>query len=100
PVRPEREVPTAPELEDLLRRSRPELIEHARRLGLKGVNRLTKAALAAQIQQADRPPAAPSEEPKPATTYHKLDLGFAPGEAREQVQVVPWASGRDRVTAM
>jgi len=90
PVRPEREMPTAPELEDLLRRSRPELIERARRIGLKGVNRLTKAALAAQIQQAGRPRAVPSEEPKPANTQHKFDLGFAPGEPREQVQDIPW----------
>ena len=100
PVWPEGEVPTGPELEDLLRRSRPELIEHAQRIGLKGVNRLTKAALAAQIQQANRPPAVPLEEPKPATSHHKFDLGFAPGEPREQVHDIPWGYGQDRVTAM
>jgi hypothetical protein len=100
PVRPEREVTTVPELEDLLRRSRPELIEHARRIGLKGVNRLTKAELAAQIQEAGRPLSVSSEESKPANTHHKFDLGFAPGEPREQAQDIPWSYGQDRVTTM
>src|SRR5215831_17965296 len=97
---PEQEVQTAPELEDLLRRTRPELIAQARRIGLRGVHRLSKAALAAQIQQAGRQRAVSEEEPVPQNTHHKFDLGLPPGEPREQARDIPWGYGQDRVTAM
>jgi len=97
---PEREVQTAPELEELLRRTRPELIAQAQSIGLRGAHRLSKAALAAQIRQAGHQRAVSEEEPAPPNTHHKFDLGLPPGDPREQARDIPWGYGQDRVTAM
>jgi hypothetical protein len=99
-MRPEREAHTVPEPEDLLRRTRPELIEYAQSIGLTGVHRLTKAALAAQIQEAGRQRGEPAAELEHANTLHKFDLGLAPDEPYEQARDIPWGYGQDRVTAM
>src|SRR5262249_60707450 len=87
---PEREPQTAPDREERLRRTRPELIAQARSIGLRGAHRLSKAALAAQIQQAGHQRAVSEEEPAPQNTHHKFDLGLPPGEPREQASDIPW----------
>src|SRR5262245_39969914 len=103
-VRPEPKAKTLPANEDLLRRTKAELLEHARSVGLTGVQRLTKTALAAQIQRAARKETEPPNEPEeqPADAPHKLDLGLAatPGNVREPQEDIPWGYGVDRVTAM
>ena len=99
-ARPRPEVQALPALEDLLRRSKAELVERARRAGLTGIHRLTKAALAARIQQAGRKPAARTDEQEPADTPHKFDLGLASGQDRGREEDIPWGYGQDRVTAM
>ena len=105
-VRLKPKVKTLPALEDLLRRTKAELTEQARSVGLTGTQRLTKAALAAQIQRAaqirkaGRKLAVPAEEQAAADAPHKFDLGLAPGEAREPREDIPWGYGLDRVTAM
>src|SRR5262245_8708297 len=103
-VRPEPKTKALPALEDLLRRTKAELLEHARSVGLTGVQRLTKTALAAQIQRAARNETKPPDEPEeqPADAPHKFDLGLAaePGNARARQEDIPWGYGVDRVTAM
>jgi hypothetical protein len=90
-----------PSLDALLRRTRLQLLECARDLGLTGRHRLTKDALAARLLQAlqELTTAALPATREPAARPHELDPGRptrTPGEAEH----IPWAYGQDRVTAM
>jgi len=108
-VRSDEVRPTVPSLEDLLRHTRRELIEYARGLGLDGLARLTKGALAARYLQAleriagpadsPRPSDAPRSFPRHASETPSADPALAPVDAREALQI-PWGYGQDRVTAM
>jgi hypothetical protein len=92
---------SAPSLEDLLRRTRTDLLKHARRVGLKGVQRLTKAALAVGIARALERPAPAAAAPEPVEDPRKFDLGLTASDAaREAKEDIPWGYGQDRVTAM
>jgi len=93
-------------LEALQRHTRRQLLECARRLGLTGLDRLTKEAIAKRFQVAlqglgvspePREPAANAEEP--ADLPRKFDLG-RPAETRTETEHIPWGYGQDRVTAM
>src|SRR5215472_2567149 len=86
-------------LEDLLRHTRRELIEYARAVGLEGLTRLTKGALAARYLQALERIAGPTDSPRPADAPPSVDPGLEPVEASEAKQI-PWGYGQDRVTAM
>ena len=87
---------TALSLEDLLRHTRRQLIEYARRVGLTGIHRLTKAALATRVRQEL---ARLADVQEPADVSRKFDLGFTSAEAAGQ-EDIPWGYGQDRVTAM
>jgi hypothetical protein len=92
---------STPSLEALLRRTRRQLLECARYLGLTGIRRLTKSALAARFLHAlqamigSGAPAAPESTHRP----HKFDLGQPP-ETPVEVEHIPWGYGQDRVTGM
>jgi hypothetical protein len=89
------EVP-APSIGDLLRLTRRQLLEYARSAGLRGLHRLTKAALAARFkQELERRAGAPG----PTGAPRKFDLGPTFTEAEEK-EDIPWGHGQDRVTAM
>ena len=87
---------TALSLEDLLRHTRRQLLEYARRVGLTGIHRLTKAALATRVRQEL---ARRADVQEPADVSRKFDLGFTSAEAAGQ-EDIPWGYGQDRVTAM
>jgi len=88
-------------LEALLLRTRRQLLECARYLGLTGIHRLTKDALATRFLEAlqemigSAAPVAPESTDRP----HKFDLG-QPTEEPVEVEHIPWGYGQDRVTAM
>lgn len=90
---------TAPSLEDLLRHPRRRLLEYARGVGLTGIHRLTKVALAARLLQELETLAVPAGAPEPADAPRKFDLGLTSAEAGEE-ENIPWGHGQDRVTAM
>jgi hypothetical protein len=90
---------TAPSLEDLLRHTRRQLLEYARSVGLTGIHRLTKAALAARFRQEVQRLVALEGTREPADAPHKFDLGLAPAETGGK-EDIPWGYGQDRVTAM
>jgi len=90
---------TIASLEELLRDSRQRLLECARSIGLKGIHRLTKAALAARVRQELERLAMLAGSQEPADAPHKFDLGFTPAEATPQ-EDIPWGYGQDQVTAM
>jgi hypothetical protein len=91
---------TTPLLEALLRRTRRQLLECARYLGLTGIDHLTKDALASRFLQAleDLIGYAGPGAPEP-TGPHKFDLG-QPAEGPVEAEHIPWGYGQDRVTAM
>jgi len=90
---------TTPSLEDLMRHSRPRLLECARCVGLTGVQRLTKAEIGARVRRALETLAAMVRAEESADAPHKFDLGRAPaGAVRDEN--IPWGYGEDRVTAM
>jgi hypothetical protein len=89
-------------LETLERLTRRQLLEWADRLGLTGVQRLTKGALAGRLESALRHlgvASAPPEPSEPAGDSHKFEVGRRRGDDRPPEQI-PWGYGRDRVTAM
>ena len=90
-----------PSLEALLRRTRDQLLECARRLGLTGLHRLSKDALATRFLQAlqEMVASAAPEAHGPARGPHRLDL-VLPTEAPVELEHIPWGYGQDRVTAM
>jgi len=93
----------APSLEDLLLRTRTDLLKYARRVGLKGVQRLTKGALAVRIIQALETPARAeaAQEPVAVDAPRKFDLGLTVSDAAGwENGDIPWGYGQDRVTAM
>jgi hypothetical protein len=100
----------------LRERKRADLLALAKELGLAGVSKLNKEALAVKVHEAARrlrqAPAASGAPvrpgggdatapagPEPAVTA-KLDLGPAADAAERPVQDIPWSYGQDRVTAM
>jgi hypothetical protein len=106
-------------LESLQRETRGLLLDCGRRLGLSGLDRLRKTALAERLLEALRtltpdesdatdqgarrppPPGAPAPVPAvdlPADAAHKFDLG--PQPPRPLPAHIPWGYGEDRVTAM
>ncbi len=87
---------TAPSLGDLLRHTRRQLLDCAKCVGLTGVHRLTKAALASRVQQELEKLASSGEA---ADAPHKFDLGVTSVEAYRPGDI-PWGYGQDRVTAM
>jgi hypothetical protein len=90
-------------LEALQRRTRRQLLECARHLGLTGIYRLRKDDLIGKLHEVlrglgveGRPEPA---EGGPLDLPHKFDLGL-PAEAEPLPEHIPWGYGRDRVTAM
>jgi len=92
---------STPSLEAVLRHTRRQLLEGARYLGLTGIHRLTKDALATQFLQALQRLAllVGAEAQEHADRPHKFDLG-RPTEAAVEAERIPWGYGQDRVTAM
>ena len=89
-----------PALQDLLRATRPRLLEYARCIGLTGIHRLSKAVLAERVERevarlvalagaVGGPRRAPGTAPDGAAAP---DGGGA--------EHIPWGHGQDRVTAM
>ena len=94
-----------PDVEDLLRSTRERLMDLARPLGLTGLSRLTKQAIATRVQRALQAIIRATSEPRPARGSdfadgsRKFDLGLP--ATRELVpDTIPWGYGLDRVTAM
>jgi hypothetical protein len=97
-------------LEELGRRSRAQLLDCARRLGLTGLGRLTKASIAERFQQAldtlltsvapapERPETPPARDAARGHPARKFDLG-QPAEPAP-TEHIPWGYGQDRVTAI
>jgi hypothetical protein len=107
-------------LESLQQRTHRQLLEASRKLGLSGVSRLTKDALAAKLGKTlpelarNRPSTAvkavgpvltrtePAAEPEPVpepVLSHKFEVGKH-GASKEEPRTIPWSYGHDRVTAM
>jgi uncharacterized protein len=95
-------------LESLRRRSHRQLLEVARRLGIVGLSRMTKDALAAKLwesigkKESVTAPAATDSAPAPADEDGHLTHKFELGEhgASEESRTIPWSYGMDRVTGM
>jgi hypothetical protein len=88
-----------PSLEALLRHTRPQLIDYARRIGLTGIHRLSKADLATRFRREFQRLAVRARAPEPADGPRKFDLGFTSVDD-DAPQDIPWGYGHDRVTAM
>src|SRR5262249_50682864 len=90
-----------PSLEVLLRRTRRQLLEVSRYLGLTGIHSLKKAALAGRFLEAlqELIGLADTGPPEPIDRPRKFDLGQPTGNAAE-TENIPWGYGQDRVTAM
>ena len=93
-------------LESLQRQTRAQLVEWSQRLGLTGVTRLTKDALAQRLQQAlealglgEARTGKSGEAGEPPDVARKFDLG-RPAEHAVAPEHIPWSYGQDRVTAM
>ena len=87
-------------LETLERLTRQQLLDWADRLGLTGVRRLTKVALAGRLESALQTLGVTPEEPsEPPATSRKFDVGRRRGSEGPPEQI-PWGYGYDRVTAM
>src|SRR5437773_1283001 len=104
-------------LESLRRRTHRQLLEVARRLGIVGLSRMTKEALAVKLWEllshGAKPSGKPASAPTTATTppapvgeaepdipiTHKFEMGEH-GVATEEPRAIPWSYGMDRVTAM
>jgi len=95
-------------MESFKKRTHRQLLEVARRLGIVGLSRLTKDALAVKVWEslaADGKglPATPGsgeppvEQDVPLT--HKFEVGEH-GAATEEPRTIPWSYNQDRVTAM
>jgi hypothetical protein len=96
-------------MESFRKRTHRQLLEAARRLGIVGLSRMTKDALAEKVWESIAgdskavPAAAPGAEPtttevdSPLT--HKFELGEH-GVATEEPRTIPWSYGMDRVTGM
>ena len=89
----------APSIDALLRQTRPQLIEYARRIGLTGFHRLSKAALATRFLQEFERLALLARGPESTDGPRKFDLGPTIIEY-DPPQDIPWGYGRDRVTVM
>ena len=97
-------------LDELGRRSRAQLVDCARRLGLTGLGRLTKASIAERFQQAldtvlasvapapEGPAAPPAHDETRAHPARKFDLGQPAEQA--PTEHIPWGYGQDRATAI
>jgi hypothetical protein len=93
-------------LESLRRRTHRELLEVARRLGIVGLSRMTKDALAARLWESigkngKTVPAAggaETEVEEDAPLTHKFEVGEH--GAAEEPRTIPWSYNMDRVTAM
>jgi len=91
--------PGVPSLEALLRCTRRRLLASARYLGLTGIHRLTKNALAARFQEALYGLIAAGDAEQEVPAPHRFDLG-RPTEPAVEVEHIPWGYGENRVTAM
>ena len=91
----------APSVDALLRRTRRQLLEVARCLGLPRLQRLTRDALATPFLRAlqEMVASAEPEAHEPAQGPLGLDLG-PPAEAPVELEHIPWGYGQDRVTVM
>src|SRR4051794_32277140 len=102
-------------LESLRRRSHRELLDVARRLGISGLSRLTKDALATKLWESLSKSAKAEKKPEAAATKgsastpvedtsldtpltHKFELGEH-GASTEEPRTIPWSYTMDRVTA-
>ena len=97
-------------LESLRRRTHRQLLDVARRLGIVGLSRMTKDALAARLWESiakngssttataagSTTTTEQAEQDGPLT--HKFELGEH--GAAEEPRTIPWSYGLDRVTAM
>ena len=88
---------TSGSIADLLHRTRRQLLESARRLGLTGIHRLPKAEIAERIHREAQRLAGPAGAPDAA---RKFDLGSAPVDLTGAMPDIPWGYGQDRITAM
>jgi hypothetical protein len=88
-----------PSIDALLRQTRPQLIEYARRIGLTGFHRLSKAVLATRFRQEFERLALLARGPASTDGPRKFDLGPEIIE-HDLPQDIPWGYGQDRVTAM
>src|SRR5262245_40731450 len=95
-------------MESFKKRTHRQLLEVARRLGIVGLSRMTKDALAVKVWESiaadgKAVPATPGsgelpvEQDVPLT--HKFEVGEH-GAATEEPRTIPWSYGQDRVTAM
>lgn len=103
-------------LDALREQKRRDLLALAKKLGLRGVSKLSKEALAVKVHEAaaERRRGGASEGSAPkspvgngaaaargdAAAAAKLDLGPAAGAAERPIEHIPWSYGQDRVTAM
>jgi uncharacterized protein len=101
-------------LESLRRHTHRQLLEVARRLGIVGLSRMTKEALAARLWERLTQTTAPVK-PEPSTASaattvaeegeldppltHKFEVGEH-GAATEEPRTIPWSYDHDRLTAM
>ncbi len=86
------------DIESLRKRTHRQLLEGARRLGLSGVSKLTKDALADRLSAALR--VADIEDAGHAVLTHKFEVGAQAGAKAEEPRTIPWGYGQDRITAM
>src|SRR3954468_6876228 len=95
-------------MESFRKRTHRQLLEAARRLGIVGLSRMTKDALAEKVWESIAgdskviPTTAPGAEPTPeedSPLTHKFELGEH-GVATEESRTIPWSYGMDRVTGM
>jgi hypothetical protein len=92
-------------LDSLRKRTHRELLEVARRLGIAGLSRMTKDALAIRLWEsigkdgtAEPPPAEEPERAEDSPLTHKFEVGEH--GAAEEPRTIPWSYNMDRVTAM
>jgi Domain of unknown function (DUF4912) len=99
----EERVAGASMLDTLERRTRRQLLDCARRLGLTGIYRLRKEDLVGRLREVLQGLGIGGETPQseggPLDLPHKFDLGLPP-ETTPLPAHIPWGYGRDRVTAM
>src|SRR5688572_6020708 len=96
-------------LESMRRRSHRQLLEVARRLGIVGLSRMTKEALAAKLWEKIATNGAPTGSASVSSTpgeaeqdghlTHKFELGEH-GASTEEPRTIPWSYSMDRVTGM
>jgi hypothetical protein len=99
-------------LDSLRARTHRQLLDVARRLGIVGLSRMTKEALAAKLWESiarDATPVGAAVKPgtkeeaeleaERAPLTHKFEVGEH-GASTEEPRTIPWSYGMDRVTAM